>query len=263
MGRLTAGVAIAFAVPVSCTVGCVLLLEATRPWPLLSFLAAVFLLKSSFSLRELGRAARRVRGALARDDLSEARYGLCSLCSRESGQLGERQLVGATVSSLAENTSDSFVAPLLYYATFGVPGAVAYRAVNTLDSMIGYRGHYENLGKAAARLDDLLNLLPARLTSLLLIAAGAVQGLPARVGWRMMRRDGHRTPSPNGGRPMAAMAGLLGVVLEKDGCYRLGDDRERLTPATIDWAWRLVSTAAAVATLLAGAAVGIRYACFQ
>lgn len=262
-GPLAAGIGIVFVVPAVFTIACVLLLEATRPWPLIRFLLAVFLLKSSFSLRELGRAAQRVRSALPRSDLGEARDALRSLCSRESNLLRAPQLVGATVSSLAENASDSFVAPLFYYVALGVPGAVAYRAVNTLDAMIGYRGRYEYLGKPAARLDDLLNLVPARLTSWLLLTAGALQGRQARHGWHIMRRDGDRTPSPNGGRPMAAMAGLLGVVLEKDGSYRLGDDDEPLTPATIDAAWRVVATAAGLATLAATASIGVRYACFE
>jgi adenosylcobinamide-phosphate synthase len=134
----------------------------------------------------------------------------------------------------------------------GVPGAVAYRAINTLDAMIGYRGEYEALGKTAARLDDLANLIPARLTALLLLLAGFLRGDPVSEGWRILRRDGGKTPSPNGGRPMAALAGLLGVRLEKPGAYVLGDPVNPLTPATVRKAWRLIVL---VGWLTAGLAV--------
>src|SRR5207302_5219298 len=138
-----------------------------------------------------------------------ARAALRALGGRDASQLDGEALVAGAIQSLAENASDSFVAPLFYYLLAGVPGAVAYRAVNTLDAMIGYRGKYEALGKAAARLDDLANLVPARLTAGLLLLAGWLGGRDVAAGWRVLRRDGAKTPSPNGGRPMAVMAGLL------------------------------------------------------
>jgi adenosylcobinamide-phosphate synthase len=153
------------------------------------------------------------------------------------------------VESLAENTSDSGVAPLFYYAVFGLPGAVAYRAINTLDAMLGYRGEMEYLGQAAARLDDLANLIPARLTAGLLLVAGALDGSRLHDGIRILLRDGGRTASPNAGRPMAAMAGLLGVVLTKPGHYRLGDDIRPVTHRTIGRAWRLCAIATALAVV--------------
>jgi adenosylcobinamide-phosphate synthase len=133
---------------------------------------------------------------------------------------------------------------------FGVPGAIFYRAVNTLDAMIGYRGRYEYLGKAAARLDDLLNLVPARLTAAFLLLSGTLAGT-VRNGWRILLRDGANTASPNAGRPMAAMAGLLRVELTKDGHYRLGDAERPITCDTISEAWRLVRLAAGLAIGLA------------
>src|SRR5262249_61854725 len=126
----------------------------------------------------LGVAALDVRHALAGGRLHDARYALRSLCSRDASQLDPPLLVAAAIESVAENASDSFVAPLFYYALFGLPGAVFYRAVNTLDAMIGYHGRYEYLGKAAARLDDVLNFVPARLTAALLLAARACAPLP-------------------------------------------------------------------------------------
>lgn len=211
--------------------------------PFLAVVPGAFLLKASFALRELGAAAERVRRPVEAGDLAAARDALRSLCSRDPGQLDGEALLAAAIQSLAENASDSFVAPLFYYLLLGVPGAVAYRAINTLDAMIGYRGKYEALGKAAARLDDLANLLPARLTAGLLLLAGWLTGKDVGAGWRVLRRDGAKTPSPNGGRPMAVMAGLLGVRLEKKGAYALGNATTPLTPAAVGDAWRLVVVA--------------------
>ena len=125
--------------------------------------------------------------------------------------------------------------------------ALAYRAANTLDAMIGYHGEYEHLGKAAARLDDLLNLLPARLTSALLLAAGAVGGGDLGTGVAITRRDHGRTASPNAGWPMSTIAGLLGTRLEKPGHYTLGDELPPPDRPAIDHAVELVKTATVLA----------------
>ena len=160
-------------------------------------------------------------------------------------------MLAATIESLAENASDSFVAPLFYYVLLGVPGAMGYRAINTLDAMIGYRGgKFEALGKFSARLDDFANLIPARLTALLFLLTGCLGGGSAVQGCRILRRDGAKTPSPNGGRPMAVMAGLLDVQLTKKGVYSLGEAREPLTPAKVRQAWRIVMAASGVMVFL-------------
>jgi adenosylcobinamide-phosphate synthase len=253
--ELAAGAAIALGIPVLFAGAATVLLRTAAPWPLLGGVLAIWLLKSTFALRALGTAARAVRVALVQGDLAAARRGLGSLCSRDASTLDEPALVAGVVESLAENASDSVVAPLFYFALAGVPGAVFYRAVNTLDAMIGYHGRYEYLGKAAARLDDLLNLVPARLTAALLLLAGGATGGNARAGLAVLRRDGGKTESPNAGRPMAAMAGLLRVRLEKPGHYQLGDPHDPLTAQTIQAAWRLVVIAAALALAATLAAV--------
>jgi adenosylcobinamide-phosphate synthase len=198
--------------------------------------------------------------AVAGGRIDAARAGLRALCSRDPSALDERALVAASIESVAENASDSFVAPLFWFAILGLPGAVFYRATNTLDAMIGYRGKYEWLGKASARLDDALNFLPARLTAWLLLAAAWLQRRDARRGARVLARDGARTESPNAGRPMAAMAGILGLELAKAGHYRLGDALEPLVPAQIDEAWRLTRLAALLAVVVACAILGGRIA---
>jgi adenosylcobinamide-phosphate synthase len=230
----------------------------TERLPLLQILLGAFLLKASFALRELDQAAARVERPVRQGDLSAARPALRSLCSRDPSQLDGEALLGATIESLGENASDSFLAPLFYFLLLGVPGAVGYRAVNTLDAMVGYRGRYEALGKASARLDDLANWVPARLTAGLLLLAGWLCGHDVAAGWRILRRDGASTPSPNGGRPMAVLAGLLGVRLEKKSVYVLGDERRPLTPDTVQQARRLVRLASwMIAGLCAAALVGL------
>lgn len=251
---LLAGALLALLVPLGFAAASILLLQLARPWPLGHWLLEVLMLTAMFAARALGDAAREVASALSTGRLERARFGLRSLCSRDPSQLSEPQLVGAAIESVAENASDSFVAPLFYYVLFGLPGAVVYRAVNTLDAMVGYRGRYEYLGKASARLDDVLNFVPARLTAALLLCAGALQGKSVRRGLFIWRRDAGSTASPNAGRPMAVMAGLLGVRLDKAGHYSLGDARKALVGGKIDESWRVVRLAFALAALLALAA---------
>ena len=208
-----------------------------------SFVAYVIvgalLLKYTFSLKELRRVALGVKGLLMKDKLDEARIELRSLVSRDTGVLPQPLLVSATVESVAENACDSFVAPLFYFLLLGIPGAIAYRVVNTLDSMVGYHGKYEYLGKFASRLDDVLNFVPARLTSLLLVLAAFLTRREARSSWQVVLSDHSNTASPNAGWPMAAVAGALNVQLEKVEHYKLGKANARLVPETIDAALRL------------------------
>ena len=184
-------------------------------------------LKSMLSLRGLAEAARAVSRDLDRSDLTAARATVGRhLVSRPTAGLDESHVASATIESVAENLTDALVAPLLFYLALGLPGVVAYRVVNTADAMIGYReGALEHFGKVAARLDDLLNLIPARLAAAALVAAAAVTGADARRAFDVMWRDHSRTASPNAGWTMAAMAGALGIVLEKPGHYRLGEGR--------------------------------------
>jgi adenosylcobinamide-phosphate synthase len=149
-------------------------------------------------------------------------------------------VAAAAIESVAENLTDSFVAPLLFYLVFGLPGALAYRALNTADSMLGYRdGALEYFGKVAARLDDVANLVPARLAALVLVV---VSGRRAPAAWSTMLSDRRHTPSPNAGWTMAAMAGALGVTLAKPGVYSLGRGDEPVA-GDIDRALRLLRRA--------------------
>jgi adenosylcobinamide-phosphate synthase len=147
-------------------------------------------------------------------DLPAARRRLSHLCARDATGLGSGQLARAATESIAENTSDAVIAPLLWGAVAGIPGLLGYRALNTLDAMVGYRSpRFEKFGWASARADDLVNLVPARVGAVITATcAAAVGGSPSRT-WRVWRRDGSRHPSPNAGQVEAAFAGALGVRL--------------------------------------------------
>jgi len=216
-------------------------------------------LASILALRGLALAARSVARDLARGALGAAREAVGrDLVSRPTAALDERLVASAAIESVAENLTDSVVAPLLFYVFLGLPAAAFYRAVNTADAMIGYReGDLEHFGKAAARLDDLLNLLPARLAALSLAGGAALAGADARGALSVMWRQHGRTASPNAGWTMAAMAGALGVTLEKPGHYRLGlgraprGDDIRRAVIVLGWAafLALIATVAAVESL--------------
>ena len=217
-------------------------------------------LKICIGARSLATAARSVAGALDQGDLAVARQRVAyHLVSRDVTQLNAAELSAATIQSVAENLSDAVVAPLFYYAIAGLPGALLYRFVNTCDAMLGYRtSELEWLGKASARADDLLNLIPARLTAALVCFAALPSVQRFVLGVRIWWRDARLTASPNAGHPMSAAAGVLGVMLEKRHHYRLGDGLPVPDVSTIGQMLGLFRRCVMLATLLAGAAVALR-----
>lgn len=231
------------------------------PWPLRLPIAAG-LLKLALASHGLDRAAGEVEAALRRDDLPEARRRLSwHLVSRDTADLSAEEVAGAAVESVAENLTDAFVAPLCAYAAAGLPGVWAYRFAQTADSMWGYHDEaHEWLGKPAARLDDALNWLPARLAAGLLTAATwLVEGRAAAVNaWRARRSQARNTASPNAGQTMATMAGALGVTLTKRWHYALAGGGAALTPDVLARGRRIVRVAAGLAVVGATvAAVGV------
>ena len=220
----------------------------------------------------LGTEALALGRALDTGDLAAARKALPALCGRDPAQLSEAELARAAVESVAENTSDAVVAPLLWGAACGLPGLLGYRAVNTLDAMIGHHSpRYERFGWAAARLDDAANLIPARVTALLTVALAPAVGGSARQALATWRRDGRLHPSPNAGQCEAAFAGALGVRLggrnryqgrtEQRGLLGDGGSPEAADVARAVRLSRLVSAAAVVlAALLAALVAGVMQA---
>ena len=194
--------------------------EATRRHPMARAALTAATTWAVLGGTSLRREALAVARSLDDDDLTSARKRLPNLCGRDPADLDPGELARATVESVAENTSDAVVAPLVWGALMGLPGLVGYRAMNTLDAMVGHRNkRYERFGTAAARADDVANLVPSRLTAVLTAAAAPlVGGSPVRATGVWLR-DGNRHPSPNSGQCEAAMAGALGVSLGGRNVY--------------------------------------------
>lgn len=197
-------------------------------------IVGAMLLKLTFCLRGLRQAAFDMKQLLLSDKLDASRSELKVLASRDASKLTKPLVVSGVVESVAESSCDSFIAPIFYFLIFGVPGAIAYRVANTFDSMMGYHGKYEYLGKFAARLDDLLNYIPARITAFFIITAAYLSKYSGRKAMKTAFRDHNKTESPNAGWPMSAAAGALDVQLEKVGHYKLGNPVKPLVTETID-----------------------------
>jgi adenosylcobinamide-phosphate synthase len=219
------------------------------------------LLCTTLSMRSLGEAAEEVERGLGEGRLDRSRRQVGRLVGRDTDELSESEVCRAAVESVAENTSDGVVAPMLYGVLFGAPGALAYKAVNTLDSMVGYRQPpYEDLGWASARLDDFANLAPSRLT---MLCTAAISGRPLRTLLSALRY-GPLTASPNAGMAEAAFAGALGVKLGGANMYGgvlregpiLGDGRLP-TPEDIRRAVRLMRRCCVLAGILLFLAEGV------
>lgn len=214
-------------------------------WPEVILGAAI--LKISFSWRALEEHAFEVVQA---GNLENARKALSKIVGRDASELNEKQVISATVESVAESSADGIISPLFYYYLFGaffgveagVSAAIFYRAANTLDSMIGYR-KYAGFGFFSARLDDVLSFFPVRVASLLIIFSAFILRENWRNAIRIFLRDRNNTPSPNSGCTMAAIAGALEVQLEKVGYYRLGDAAQELKAEHVRRALRIVGTA--------------------
>jgi adenosylcobinamide-phosphate synthase len=208
--------------------------------PLIAFVVTAGIASTTLATRGLLDAVARIETPLRSGNLVEAREKLGHIVGRETSALNEDKVLRASLESLAENTSDGIVAPLFYLFLGGIPLAMTYKAVNTLDSMIGYRTErYCYFGKFAARLDDVANFMPARLTALFMVLATFLVRLNAGLALRVLRRDHANHLSPNAGYPEAALAGALGIRLGGPSVYfgkevwkpTMGED---LTPVNID-----------------------------
>jgi adenosylcobinamide-phosphate synthase len=187
-------------------------------------------LKTTFAVRCMHQYNSDLSSAIEGRRLEDARKQMMLLVRRDPWKLNQTQMISASVETIAEGIADGVVSPLFFFSLFGLPGAVAFRAVNTLDSMIGYKDQrYIDLGFFSAKLDTTANYIPARLTSLLLIVSALILGEDAMRSLQILRRDHSKTESLNAGWSMSAMAGALGVELEKRGYYKLGDKIEELS----------------------------------
>ena len=207
-----------FAVPFYC-------FATLAPWYLYLFIAP-FLLKCCFAWRSLEEHIIAVVNAL-KDGVETGREKVKLLVSRSTANLDREHILSAGYESMTENLTDSIISPLFFFCLFGITGAAIFRAANTMDAMLGYRDERERIGWCAARMDDILNYIPARITALLLLLHFAQKGRFSQA-LLVMRRDGKNRPGFNGGVVMAAMAGGAGVRFEKPGMYTIGDSERTL-----------------------------------
>ena len=181
-----------------------------------SIVVGSILLKTTIAIRGMQKHALAVVDALEKDDLDSARNHLSMIVKRNTKHLDKNHISSAVLESVSENTVDGITGPLFYYAIFGLPGAFVYRAINTIDSMVGYKTSlFRNIGWFGANCDTILNYIPSRLTGLVMILSALILGYNWKESFYIMRRDGKKLESPNAGFPIAALAGALGTKLEK------------------------------------------------
>ena len=201
---------------------------------IISIVVGSILLKTTIAIRGMQRHALAVIDAIEKDDLDSARNHLAMIVKRDTKNLDKNHILSAVLESVSENTVDGVTGPLFYYAIFGLPGAFAYRAINTIDSMIGYRTTmFKNVGWFGAKCDTILNYLPSRLTALVMVLGALILGYNWKESLYIMRRDSRKLDSPNAGFPMAVLAGALGTRLEKTNYYTIGQGSIEFTKSHI------------------------------
>jgi len=206
-----------------------------------SIAVIAILLKTTIAIRGMQKHALAVVDALEKDDLDSARNHLSMIVKRNTKHLDKNHISSAVLESVSENTVDGITGPLFYYAIFGLPGAFVYRAINTIDSMVGYKTSlFRNIGWFGANCDTILNYIPSRLTGLVMILGALILGYNWKESFYIMRRDGKKLESPNAGFPIAALAGALGTKLEKINYYAVGDGNIEFTKSHIISAIRLM-----------------------
>lgn len=199
-------------------------------------LVSTFILFTTFAIKGLINSVEQVKNQLD-NDINLARKSVSNLVSRDTTTLSKEDLASAAVETLTENITDSVISPIFYTFFLGILGGMAYRIINTLDAMVGYKDEInKDVGWFPAKLDDLVNYIPARLTGIIMVGSAAFMGLDWRNSYRVMINEAGKTPSPNSGYPMAAAAGALGVQLEKKGVYTIGENKKSLDSSAIEQA---------------------------
>jgi adenosylcobinamide-phosphate synthase len=207
-------------------------------------LASAIILKTSFAIKCMRHYTLPVADAVEKEDYDRAKQLLPFIVRRSPKELTKRHIISAAVETIAEGTTDGITSPFFYFALFGVPGAVAFRVVNTLDSMVGYKDRaHINIGWFSAKMDTVANYIPARLTAILMIVSALLLREKWRESWRILQRDRKNTASVNAGWTISAMAGALNIQLEKPGFYKIGDNND-LSPIHITKALRIMTLTA-------------------
>lgn len=229
--------------------------------PALGFVVEAWLCYQALAACELRRQSMRVVRALADGGLPAARKAVGMIVGRDTAELDEEGVLKASVETVAENTADGVVAPLVYLMVGGAPLGMLYKAVNTMDSMVGYKNdRYIDFGRAAARVDDALGFIPSRFAALCMVVAAPLAGLSAKGAWRIWRRDRFNHASPNSAQTESAMAGALGVRLAGDAVYfgklvkkpTMGDSLRPIERSDVARANRLMTIASVLALAVSG-----------
>lgn len=191
---------------------------------IVSIIIGAILLKTTIAIRGMEKHAMVVVESIEHNDIEKARDNLAMIVKRNTKDLDKNHVLSGVLESVSENTVDGITGPLFYYGLFGLPGAFVYRAINTIDSMIGYKDSiFKNVGWFGANCDKILNYIPSRLTALVMVLSAKIIGVDWKNSYQIMLRDGPKTESPNAGYPMAALAGALQTKFEKIAHYSLGD----------------------------------------
>ena len=213
------------------------------------------------AVKSLRVETMKVYSALQSDDIEKARDAVSMIVGRDTAKLDELGIMKAAVETVAENTSDGIIAPMLFIAVGGAPLGFFYKAVNTMDSMLGYiEPPYKNIGFVPAKMDDVMNYIPARVSALLMLAAGAILHMDVKNGWRIFRRDRRKHASPNAAQTEAVCAGLMRIQLAGDAWYHgvlhkkayIGDPLRAVERKDIPRVCRLMTVTAAIALILIG-----------
>jgi len=201
---------------------------------IVSIAVGSILLKTTIAIRGMQKHALAVVDAVEKGDLGSARNHLSMIVKRDTKNLDKNHILSGVLESVSENTVDGVTGPLFYYAIFGLPGAFVYRAINTIDSMVGYKTTiFKNVGWFGAKCDTVLNYAPSRLTGLVMILGALILGYNWKESLYIMRRDSRKLESSNAGFPMAALAGALGTKLEKMNYYTIGNGSIEVTKSHI------------------------------
>src|SRR5919197_3644375 len=191
---------------------------------------SAIILKMTIAMKGMERHVKAIINCLEGGDLAGTRQNLSIIVRRKTDDLDVQHMLSATIECVSESTVDGITGPIFYYSLFGPAGAFAYRVINTLDSMVGYKDDYfKDIGWMSARLDAFANYIPARITALLMVLSAKILGADWKNSFNILKRDHDKTSSLNAGYPMATMAGALRVRLEKIGHYTLGDEQEPVT----------------------------------
>ncbi len=197
---------------------------------IISIIFGTILLKTTIAIRGMEKHATAVVESIEHNDIERARKNLALIVKRNTKDLDKNHVLSGVLESVSENTVDGITGPLFYYGLFGLPGAFVYRAINTIDSMIGYKNSiFKNVGWFGANCDKVLNYVPSRLTALVMVLGAKIIGVDWKNSYQIMLRDGSKTESPNAGYPMAALAGALKTKFEKIEHYSLGDGSMEIT----------------------------------